>query len=40
MQYHDINYLNLENEIEVYNKREFKNCNFQDMFFYLEYFSY
>ena len=30
--YHDIHYVDMENEIEVKTKREFKNCNFQQYF--------
>ena len=32
MLYHDIHYIDMENEIEVQTKREFKNCNFQQYF--------
>ena len=32
MLYHDIHYVDVENEIEVITKRELKNCNFQQYF--------
>ena len=30
--YYDVNYVNVENEIEVSTRREFENCNFQQIF--------
>ena len=32
MLYDDMIYVNVENEIEVYNKQTLKNCNFQYIF--------
>ena len=32
MLYHDMHYVDVENEIEVQTKREFKTCNFQQYF--------
>ena len=32
MLYHDINNVNVENEIKVSTNREIKNCNFQQFF--------
>ena len=31
MLYYDINYVNVENEIEVSTRQEFENCNFQQI---------
>ena len=35
MLYPDIHYIVVGNKIEIYNKRKFENCNFQQYFFNL-----